>query len=299
MPAVVPSSPPERDDATTEQLVRVGAWTVMLAGTTIAALLLLDRPLSWTQVLLNLGAGAMGGLAVFLGHLQRWRQAALVLIWGVWAMVSVVAANNGGLRGPNLLNFPVLIVFSGWILGARPTLLLTGATGGLFLFFVWADLYDWLPPARYSNRLAYVAYLGAILAVTAAATLLSRRSYLRRVQEARLTATNLAAVDAELRKLQRAVEQSPRASSSPTWKGASNTSMPPFCPARATRVTKRWASCRRRSPATAWRPHSARACAIRWRAARTGRASRSTAARTAPRSPRPWWWPPSARPTAA
>jgi len=209
MPAVVPSSPPERDDATTEQLVRVGAWTVMLAGTTIAALLLLDRPLSWTQVLLNLGAGAMGGLAVFLGHLQRWRQAALVLIWGVWAMVSVVAANNGGLRGPNLLNFPVLIVFSGWILGARPTLLLTGATGGLFLFFVWADLYDWLPPARYSNRLAYVAYLGAILAVTAAATLLSRRSYLRRVQEARLTATNLAAVDAELRKLQRAVEQSP------------------------------------------------------------------------------------------
>lgn len=203
------SWPPERDDATTEQLVRAGSWTVMLTGTIIAALLLLDRPLSWTHVLLNLSAGAMGGMAVLLGRLQRWHQAALVLIWGVWGVVAMVAASNGGLRGPNLLNFPVLIVFAGWILGARPTLVLTGATGVLFLFFVWADLNGWLPPARYGNRLAYVAYLSGILAVTAAATLLSRRSYLRRVQEARRTASHLATTDSELRKLQRAVEQSP------------------------------------------------------------------------------------------
>ena len=181
----------------------------MLTGTLIAALLLLDRPLSWTHVLLNLSAGAMGGVAVLLGRLHRWHQAALVLIWGVWGGVSVVAATNGGLRGPNLLNFPVLIVFAGWILGARPTLILSGATGLLFLFFVWADLNGWLPPARYGNRLAYVAYLSGVLAVTAAATLLSRRSYLRRVQEARHTASHLATTDAELRKLQRAVEQSP------------------------------------------------------------------------------------------
>ena len=209
MPAVIPTWVPERDGATTEQLVRVSSWTVMLTGTAIAALLLLDQPFSWAQVLLNLGAGAMGGLAVLLGRWQRWHHAALVLIWGVWAMVSVVAANNGGLRGPNLINYPVLIVFSGWILGARPTLVLTGATGVLFLFFVWADLNDWLPPAHYGNRLAYVAYLSGILAVTAAATLLSRRSYLRRVQEARLIAINLATTDAELRKLQLVVEQSP------------------------------------------------------------------------------------------
>ena len=181
----------------------------MLTGTLIAALLLLDHPLSWTHVLLNLSAGAMGGVAVLLGRLHRWHQAALVLIWGVWGVVSVVAATNGGLRGPNLLNFPVLIVFAGWILGARPTLILSGATGLLFLFFVWADLNGWLPPARYGNRLAYVAYLSGVLAVTAAATLLSRRSYLRRVQEARHTASHLATTDAELRKLQRAVEQSP------------------------------------------------------------------------------------------
>ena len=35
MPAVIPTWVPERDGATTEQLVRVGSWTVMLTGTAI------------------------------------------------------------------------------------------------------------------------------------------------------------------------------------------------------------------------------------------------------------------------
>ena len=192
MPTPPPPAPaPYDDDATTQQLVRAGAWMVAVTGTLIALLLLRDDPVSWTHVLLNLGAGAMGAVAVLLGRLRRWHQAALVLVWGVWSVVAVVAATNGGLRGPNLLNFPVLIVFSGWILGARSTLWLTGATGLLFLLFVWADLHGWLPAARYGNRAAYVAYLGGILGVTAAATLLSRRSYLRRVREAERTAAEI------------------------------------------------------------------------------------------------------------
>ena len=209
MRAVAHLLPSERDDATTQQLVRAGSWVVAVTGSLIAALLLLDSPLSWTHVLLNLGAGGMGALAVVLGRMGRWHQAALVLVWGVWGVVALVAATNGGLRGPNLLNFPVLIVFAGWILGARATLWLTGCTGVLLLFVLWADLRGLLPDARYGNRLAYLAYLTGVLAVTAAATLLSRRSYLRRVQEAQHTASSLAASEAELRKLLRAVEQSP------------------------------------------------------------------------------------------
>jgi diguanylate cyclase (GGDEF)-like protein/PAS domain S-box-containing protein len=210
MSAANPMGSLAQEDATTEQLVRAGAWTAMVIGSVIAALLfLLDTPVLWLHVLLNLSAGVVGAVAVLLGSLRRWRLAAMVLVWGVWGVAVVVAAHNGGLRGPNLLNFPVLIVFAGWILGARPTLILTGATGALFLGFVWADIRGWLPPARYGNHAAYVVYLGGILAVTAAATLLSRRSYLRRVKEALQTADNLEAADAELRKLQRAVAQSP------------------------------------------------------------------------------------------
>jgi len=181
----------------------------MVIGTLISALLLLDTPIAWGHVLLNLGAGAVGAAAVVLGRMRRWRLAGMVLVWGVWGISVVVAANNGGLRGPNLVNFPVLIVFAGWLLGSRPTLVLVGATGLLFMGYVWADIQGWLPPARYGNRAAYVVFLGGILIGTAAATLLSRRSYLRRVQEALHNASNLEAVNAELRKLQRAVAQSP------------------------------------------------------------------------------------------
>ena len=209
MPTPAPISSSHHDETASQQLVRVGAWVVAVIGTVIAALLLLDEPVSWSHVLLNLGAGAMGAVAVLLGSSGRWHQAALVLVWGVWSVVALVTAANGGLRGPNLLNFPVLIVFAGWSLGARATLWLTGATGLLFLGYVWADIHNYLPAARYGNRAAYVVYLSGILGLTAAATLLSRRSYLRRVREAQQTAASLAATDVELRKLQRTVEQNP------------------------------------------------------------------------------------------
>ncbi|CAN7533250.1 putative bifunctional diguanylate cyclase/phosphodiesterase [Acidovorax sp. LjRoot194] len=209
MPSAASSSHRPHDDVTSQQLVRAGSWTVAITGTMIAALLLLDEPLPWARVLLNLGVGVMGAVAVLLGHLRRWHQAGLVLVWGVWAVVAALSASNGGLRGPSLLNFPVIIVVAGWVLGARYTLWLTGATGLLFIVFVWADLNNYMPPARYGNLAAYVAYLSGVLAVTAAATLLSRRSYLRRVREAQQTASSLATRDAELRKLLRAVEQSP------------------------------------------------------------------------------------------
>ena len=199
----------DRQDVTTALLVRTGSWTVLVTGTLIAALLLLDQPIVWPRVLLNFGAGLIGAVALLLGRSGRWHQAGLLLIWGVWAVVVMVAAMTGGLRGPSLLNFPVLIVLSGWVLGTRPTLALTGATGGVFLLFVWFDLQGWLPPPRYGTRAAQVAYLSGVLAITAAATLLSRRSYVRRTREAVHTASSLAARDAELRKLLRAVEQSP------------------------------------------------------------------------------------------
>lgn len=212
LPMPVNASPwlPERDDATTEQLVRAGAWAVMAISSLIVVLLVfLERPLPWTHLALNTGALAMGAAAVLLGRQRRWHQAAQVLIWGVWAVCALVSANNGGLRGPTLLNFPVLIVFAGWLLGARPTLTLAGATAALFVFLGWAGARGWLPPVRIGNPMTQMAYLGGVLVVTLLATLLSRRSYLRRVQEALHTAAHLASTDAELRKLQRAVEQSP------------------------------------------------------------------------------------------
>ncbi len=196
-------------DVTTQHLVRVAGWAVLLIGCSIAVLLALDPSIQRSRVVFNLGAALVGGLALLLARMGRWRLAAHLLVWGVWLFVSLVSVRNGGVRGPNLLNYPVLIVLSGWMLGGRVTLLLAALTGVLFGGFFWADALGRMPPVPEGNTTAHMVYLCGILLLTAAATLLSRRNYLRRVVEAQRTATDLAASEAELRKLLRAVEQSP------------------------------------------------------------------------------------------
>ena len=200
---------PDHEDATTRHLVRVAGWAVMLLGGTIGVLLMFDDPVQPMRIALNLVAATVGAVALWLARQRRWTQAAHLLVWGVWVSVSLVAARNGGVNGPNLLNYPVLIVLAGWLLGSRATLTLVGLTALLFLGFIWADIEGMFKPVQVANRVAGAVYLAGILVLTAAATLLSRRNYMRRVREAQQTAAHLAASEAELRKLLRAVEQSP------------------------------------------------------------------------------------------
>ena len=196
-------------DATTRHLVHVAGWAVMLLGSAIGLLLMFDEPVQPVRIALNFVAGAVGGTALLLARLGRWTQATHLLVWGVWVSVSLVAARNGGVNGPNLLNYPVIIVLAGWLLGVRATLTLVGLTALLFMGFIWADVQGMFKPVQVANRVAGGVYLAGILVLTAAATLLSRRNYMSRVHEAQQTAANLAASEAELRKLLRAVEQSP------------------------------------------------------------------------------------------
>ena len=210
--AEAPAVPlPDHEDATTRHLVRVAGWSVMLLGFVIGLLLLWDQPVQPMRVALNFVAGCIGGTALLLARWRRWTLATHLLVWGVWVSVSLVAARNGGVNGPNLLNYPVIVVLAGWLLGVRATLTLVVLTALLFLGFIWADMQGLLKPVQVANRVAGAVYLAGILVLTAAATLLSRRNYMSRVREAQQTAANLAASEASLRKLLRAVEQSPEA----------------------------------------------------------------------------------------
>jgi diguanylate cyclase (GGDEF)-like protein/PAS domain S-box-containing protein len=204
-----PISLPYHGDATARHLIRVAGWAVLLIGGVIGFLLMFDDPVQPARVALNFVAGLVGATALLLARQGRWTHAAHLLVWGVWVSASLVAARNGGVNGPNLLNYPVIIVLAGWLLGVRATLTLVGLTALLFAVFIWADMEGLFKPVQMANRAAGAVYLTGILSLTAAATLLSRRNYMSRVQEAQQTAANLAASEAELRKLLRAVEQSP------------------------------------------------------------------------------------------
>ncbi len=207
--AETPTVPPPDQDGTAQHLVRVAGWIAMLFGSAIGVLLMFDDSVPPVRVALNLLAGLVGGAALWLARQQRWTQAAHLLVWGLWVSVSLMAARNGGVHGPNLLNYPVIIVLAGWLLGARATLTLVGLTGLLFLGFLWADALGMFKPVQMVSPVVAAVYLAGILVLTATATLLSRRNYMNRVKEAQQIAANLAASEVALRKLLRAVEQNP------------------------------------------------------------------------------------------
>ena len=184
----------------------LAGWVAVVVGALVALLLLREEQPQWSRLALNLCVAGVGATTLVALHLGRQVLAAGLLVWGVWVVVSLVAASNGGINSPNLLIYPVLIVLCGWLLGGRSTMGLLAVTGGLFAFFLWADLHGALPAMRPHNRWAYAVYLAGIVGLTAAATLLSRKSYLRRVHEAQTMAQDLKARDAELRKLLRVVE---------------------------------------------------------------------------------------------
>ncbi|HMZ86172.1 MAG TPA: GGDEF domain-containing protein, partial [Giesbergeria sp.] len=145
MPPYTPAPELDLPDVTTRLLVRVAGWAALAIGGAIALLLALD-PVgqSTSRILFNLGAGLVGGLALVLARLRHWRLAAHLLVWGVWCFVTLVTVRNGGLHGPNLLNYPVLIVLSGWMLGGRATVVLVAITGMLFGLFFLAEAQGWM-----------------------------------------------------------------------------------------------------------------------------------------------------------
>ncbi|MDP3520201.1 MAG: EAL domain-containing protein [Hydrogenophaga sp.] len=208
--AVHPLHPTDvNDQALMARLVRHAAQVLAVMGFLIALVLGLENSTPTDHVWLHVMVGLLGVATLALLHQGQQRTAAYLMVWGFWALVALVTARNGGARGPSMLNYPVLIVFSGWILGSLATRWLAAATGALFLVLIWGHPLGWFPDPYFGNQLLHAAYLGGVLLLTTAATLLSRRDYLKRLTEARQLAGDLAAREVDLRKFYLAVEQSP------------------------------------------------------------------------------------------
>ncbi len=198
------------DDPVATRILQVAATVMCAAGFALAALLSVDYPLLSSRVLLHLGIGAAGAVSFILMRSGRRLAAGTVLVWGFWLGATVVAAINGGLRGPNLINYPLILVVSGWLLGARQTLTLAVLTELAFVGFLVGDMRGIIPPSDFENRPAYFVFLTVITFMTAAATLLARRGYLAQVTEARKSAAELALREEDLRRHRDQLEEQVR-----------------------------------------------------------------------------------------
>jgi len=78
----------------------------VLSGFALAIALLKEYAVTSSRVLLHLFLGAGGAVAYGYTHKGQFRKAAWWLTASYWIGVSFVTIVNGGLRGPNLVNYP-------------------------------------------------------------------------------------------------------------------------------------------------------------------------------------------------
>ena len=199
------------DDPVARHLLQVAAAVLAVAGFALAAALTRDWPLLSARVLLHVGLGLAGATSLWLARARHLWWSAATLVGGYWLGATFVTLLNGGIRGPNLINYPLAMVLAGWLLGVASTVVMAVLTELVFIGLLIADVYGVLPPSDFENRVAYLIFLSAITGMTAAAAIVSRRGYLAKLAEAQLQARELAQREADLLAHRSQLEQEVRA----------------------------------------------------------------------------------------
>ena len=68
-----------------------------------------------------------------------------VLAFGIWTVATGIAVFNGGVRTPIVIAYPVIIMMTGWLIGSRAALAVTGLTVATTIGFVLGESWGFLP----------------------------------------------------------------------------------------------------------------------------------------------------------
>lgn len=184
------------------------SWLLIVAGITLGSFLLRDPAIPSARAFINFSVGLLGVIALYLVHSGRQHLAGQLSIWGMWAIATLLLSRNGGIRAPQILIYPVILVAAGWLMGGRRTLWLGGLTTVTLAVFAAMDHFLGSGATLQASALVQLMFILFVLAMTAGLTLLTRRSYLGQVKKVQRTASALAQREIELNKISQAVEQS-------------------------------------------------------------------------------------------
>lgn len=163
-----------------------------------------------------LGPGLIGLLSAYcLIHLRRRQpeQTLAVLACGGWAIATVMGYRTEGVRTPILLAYPMIVIFAGWLLGARWAKGFAAASALALMGMAGGEMLGWLKPMAPIHPVSLMVAQCLILAVATTLTLNLLRVFQERMDEAlrlgRLAEQNLATARTRELELQRLVEAMP------------------------------------------------------------------------------------------
>ncbi|MBV6411843.1 MAG: Adaptive-response sensory-kinase SasA [Rhodocyclaceae bacterium] len=141
-----PDSPPSPAEGDGLRFLRI-ALAILSAGVSCYGILLfLVAPEQSYRALGPLLLLPVALAAFLLLRGDRTAAALRVLVFGVWAAVTIAAFFAGGVRAPSLAAYPLLIVMAGWLLGLRSGIVLAGLCLAAGALFALAETAGFLPP---------------------------------------------------------------------------------------------------------------------------------------------------------
>ena len=149
-------------DPVAQRILLLGSSILLFAGFALAWAISNDNAWNSAVVLLHIGLGLCGGASLWLVRRALYRQGALLLISSYWVGAAAMTAINGGLHGPNLINFPLLLIIASWLLGSRPTVILAVVTELFMAGLLATERLGFSTRADYSNEAALFIFLSVM-----------------------------------------------------------------------------------------------------------------------------------------
>ena len=119
------------------------------------------------------------------------RAGLLVLCLGAWVAATWIAAVSGGVRSSVIISYPLMILLSGWLLGARLAILMAACTVGVMLTFALLDAAGRLGLPFPSHTATYLLVEIVICGLAAALITYLLRSQAQQIATVRELTTDL------------------------------------------------------------------------------------------------------------
>ena len=184
-------------DESTRTFLRFAITAILGCALTFIAVILIFAPEQTWRIVNPAAAIGIALSSWALLKTDHTRAGIVVLTFGTWTAATLIAITTGGIQLPVVFCLPVIIFFTGWILGSRTAVFLAALSVVVYLAIAVAEYRQLLPAAPPTSPFMYWVVQATIFSLAAAAIIHLRDGHARQVEEVRTLTAELARQRAE------------------------------------------------------------------------------------------------------